>query len=570
MRENVTISYRGASYEIGRGPHFYGIWVVGAPQPQPVEWWPETPEGWSSAWARFTAIEAPGTIAAVRPAASGATRPAPWTSGPAPGPATQPGMSQPGTTQPVVSSQAFPAGGPSAQPVMATQATQATMTPTPVGDPAALAAQPGMPAAAPPDQPTGWAGQLAKARAQAGWQAMAAAGLLVLGVVLGIASLFPTYLYGASLASNTSNLVPHVIYLLPWAGGAALIALGGARMRLGALLAAGTSIVTFGLFVADAGYAIAYGSRAGAGAGLVLGLLGWLACAIGSGLAVRAQLTPASAAGSGRPQKSAVKHLLTIVAALAALGTAITFAPSWDGYTLRIASGASSYQTAGNAFANPGWVITGDLLTMIAVVLVVVVAALWRPVREGAWLLAGAVIPMAAQAISALILVGQPTSPAQFGFSQSEASAAGLTITNSLTPAFWLFCGFVLVLMLGCVWLLVSPRATALDRPAQRHPHGPADGPPGGWPYAWPHPFAGGTPGTPQAGSPQPGFPQPGAAQPWAPQAGQQSAGAAQPDAPRNTGLDILDPDRDNTDPDILDSAQGKVEPGTPEHGAGD
>ena len=62
MRENVTISYRGAGYEIGRGEHFYGIWAVAAPQSQPLEWWPETPEGWTGAWSRFTAIETPGTI----------------------------------------------------------------------------------------------------------------------------------------------------------------------------------------------------------------------------------------------------------------------------------------------------------------------------------------------------------------------------------------------------------------------------------------------------------------------------------------------------------------------------
>jgi hypothetical protein len=515
VRENVTISYRGASYEIGRGPHFYGIWVVGAPQPQPVEWWPETPEGWSSAWARFTGIEAPGTIAAVRAAASGAARPAPsWAPGPGPasqafgptGPATQPGP----ITQDFPAGPAYPPGDPGAQP---------TMAPTPVGHPAALAAQPGAETA----QPTGWPGQPAQAGARAGVQGLAAAGLLVIGVALGIASLFPSYLFGSSLAADASNLWPHVIYLAAWAGSALLILLGGARLRMGALLAAGTSIVTFGLFVADAGQAIAYGSRAEWGAGLVLGLLGWLVCALGSGLAVR--LHQAGQPNPGRPQPFAARHLLTVVAALAALGTAITFAPSWDGYTLRAANGASSYVQLGDAFKNPGWVITGDILVMIAVVLTVVLAALWRPVREGAWLLAGAVIPMAAQAISAFIQVGQPTPPAQFGISAGEAQQAGLTITNSLTPAFWLFCAFVLVLMIGCAWLLLSSRATALDTPPQR---GQAHyGPAGPGPYSWPHPFT---------GAPQPAAPSP--AQP--------------PQTTENHGLDILGSSA--TEPDILDS----------------
>src|SRR5204862_5062571 len=82
MREIVAIWYRGASYQIGRGRDFYGIWVAGELTSQPVERWPLTREGWYAAWARFTAIEAPGTIVAASPP------PAATTSGPQPaGPA---------------------------------------------------------------------------------------------------------------------------------------------------------------------------------------------------------------------------------------------------------------------------------------------------------------------------------------------------------------------------------------------------------------------------------------------------------------------------------------------------
>ena len=65
MPENVTISHRGAQYEIGRAEHFYGIWPAGSSEPRPLEWWPDTPEGWSGAWARFTSLETPGTIVPV-------------------------------------------------------------------------------------------------------------------------------------------------------------------------------------------------------------------------------------------------------------------------------------------------------------------------------------------------------------------------------------------------------------------------------------------------------------------------------------------------------------------------
>ena len=70
MRENVTIAYRGASYEIGRGHGYYGIWAAGTQGSQPLQRWPETPEGWYGAWSRFIGVESPGTIAPVaRPAA---------------------------------------------------------------------------------------------------------------------------------------------------------------------------------------------------------------------------------------------------------------------------------------------------------------------------------------------------------------------------------------------------------------------------------------------------------------------------------------------------------------------
>jgi hypothetical protein len=76
--ENETILYRGASFEIGRGPGFYGIWPAGAPRPPSIEWWPETPEGWNGAWLRFTELEAPGAIVPVGrvtgPVANASTR----------------------------------------------------------------------------------------------------------------------------------------------------------------------------------------------------------------------------------------------------------------------------------------------------------------------------------------------------------------------------------------------------------------------------------------------------------------------------------------------------------------
>jgi hypothetical protein len=398
--DKVTIAYRGATYEIGRGADYFGIWAVAGPRSQPQEWWPETQEGWSDAWTRFTALEAPDAITSV-------------------------GRN---TTQ----SGERTGAGPRFAPAIG---------------------------------------------ARAG--ATVAALLIGVGVALGIAGLFPDYLGGTSLAAQPDNLVAHVIYLAVWTAGAVLISLGGTRLRIGALLATGLSIVTFGLFLADAGTPIAGGAHL-AGAGLVLSLLGWLACAVGSALAFVIQTdhraAPVTASGSaaaigsataGRrlvslrwPRGAAVGPSVLLI--LAGLGAAAAFAPAWDSFTLRTAAGQTQTLTAGNAFSDPGPVIAGNVAVMVALAAVIIVAALWRPVRYGAFLLAGAIIPMVAEAISAIVQAGEATSPTQFGFTPAQASQLGLTISNGLTPAFWIYCVFVVILVVSCVWMLFTPDEAAV------------------------------------------------------------------------------------------------------------
>jgi hypothetical protein len=310
------------------------------------------------------------------------------------------------------------------------------------------------------------------------------------GVVLGIAGLFPAYLAGASLSSQPAQLVPHAIYLAVWAASTVLILLGGVRLRLGALLGVGISVVTFGLFFADAGTAIAAGAHT-AGWGLWLSLLGWLACAAGSVLAFlfRSAAAPPADGTRGwlarpgylhRPRGSELGPVVLLV--LAGLGVAAAFAPAWDSYTLHTAAGQSQSLTAGNAFSNPGLVIAGDVAVMIALAAVVIVAALWRPLHHGALLLAGAVIPMVAQAVSALIQAGEATSPTQFGISPTEATQIGLTINSGVTPAFWIYCGFLVALVVSCAWMLFTPHQ-ATGTPGEVF--APAPGPAGGT-YAYP------------------------------------------------------------------------------------
>jgi hypothetical protein len=388
--DNVTIAYRGATYEIGRGRDYFGLWTLDGPRSQPLEWWPETEEGWSAAWARFAALETPDTI-------------------------------------------------------------------TPAGRDA--------------DQPAerGAVAQRFGAAAGTRGSALAAALLLGVGVALGIAGLFPDYLNGASLASQSDDLVAHAIYLAVWTASAVLIVLGGPRMRIGALLATGLSIVTFGLFLADAGTPISGGAHL-AGAGLVLSLLGWLACAAGSAAAFWTTTARSAGAGPGtstarrwiplgRPRGAALGPAILLI--LAGLGAAAAFAPAWDSFTLRAASGQSQTLTAGNAFADPGAVIAGNVAVMVALAAVVIAAALWRPARHGAVLLAGAVIPMAAQAISAIIQAGEPISPTQFGFTPAQVDQLGLTVSAGLTPVFWVYAVLVVVLIVSFAWMLFTPQEAA-------------------------------------------------------------------------------------------------------------
>ena len=431
MRESVTTWYRGAGYQLGRGPLGYAIWPAGGPPEQPLEQWPETPAGWSAAWARFNAVEAPGTIVHLAPPA-----------GPVSG-------------SPAAPVSALPASGPTAVQVSGPQAAQVSGPPAASGSwrpaagpfpPGAGLASPGVPSAWPGIRP-GWAG------ARRG-SALSAAILLVAGVALGLAGLFPAYLSAASLAQQPANLVPHVIYLAVWTASALLIASGGTRQRAGALLALGMSIVTFGFFFADLGTVISGGAHL-LGAGLVLGLAGWLACTAGSVLAFRLRAADAPR----KLEKGQTGPVVTLaIAVLAAVGAAVAFAPSWDSYTLRTAAGLTNSLTAGNSFANPAPVIVGNVAVMVTLVAVVVAAALWRPVRLGAVLLAGAAIPMAAQAISALVQVSEPVSAADFGISPAQAAQAGLTISTGLTPAFWIYCAFVVALLVTGAWMFMPKR----------------------------------------------------------------------------------------------------------------
>jgi hypothetical protein len=425
--EKAVISHRGEKYEIGRGKRFYGIWAVGAPYDAPVDRWPETHDGWGQAWMRFTAIEVPGTIAPVRSERSG-----------------------------LRSALRFGRGVTAADPAAA--------------DPAEGAA----------------VGATARRR-HGGTALLVGEGLLVLGVVLGLAGLFPDYAGGQSLLSQSDQVVPHLCYVIAWAASAGLIALSVSRprtARLGALFALGLSAVTFGLFLSDLGEVTS--GTASLGSGLVVSLLGWLACTVGAAFALVASgrdadqaVTESPGAGRGWPARPTRAHAGPLaLLVLAGIGTAAAFAPSWDSYTVtQAATGTPQTYLEGNAFSNPGVMIAGSVAVMVAVVAVAALAALWRPARQGALLLAGAIVPLAAQAISALIQIRQPAY-GLFGLTQAQAKADGVTIAAGVTPIFWVYVVFVIALLVSCAWLITTPGQSVI--PVVPSPWMPPAGPEAG------------------------------------------------------------------------------------------
>ena len=437
MPEKAIISHRGEKYEIGRGKRFYGIWVVGAPYEAPVDRWPETRDGWEQAWTRFATVEVPGTIAPVRTQRSGL-----------------------GT-------------------MLKSRRATAEVEADPVGGSAAGAAGAAV------------SGVAAAAR-RGGTALLVGEGLLVLGVVLGLAGLFPDYAGGQSLLSQGDQVVPHLCYVIAWAISAGPIALSVSRpraARLGALFALGLSAVTLGLFVCDIGEVVSGG--ASLGTGLIVSLLGWAACTAGAAIALVASCRdtdPANGRGQagsadcGWPAKPARSHLGPLaLLVLAGVGTAAAFAAAWDSYTVaQAALGTVKTVQEGNAFSNPGLVIAGNVAVMVAVVVVAVLAALWRPARQGALLLAGAIIPLAAQAVSALIQIGQPPY-SFFGLTQAQAAQDGVTISSGVTPIFWVYCVFVVSLLISCAWLLTAPGHPAVPAsPWTPSPHGDGTWAPGG------------------------------------------------------------------------------------------
>jgi hypothetical protein len=454
--ENETILYRGPNFELGHGPGFYGIWPTGSPRPPSIEWWPDTPDGWQGAWARYNALETPGSITMVSPPTAAA-------------------------------------GHLGTRAVLAVGLLAAGI----ICGIAGL-----FPAYLSGSSLTDSASQLIPhVFYLAGWTASLALILLggarlKVGVLLSLGLSIVTFGFFFADAGEVIAAGEHLM-----GAGLALSLIGWLACAAGSVAALPLQAGFFRRSVAQIRSTFAPAPGAQAPQPMMPPAAPWTPnpaapwtpnptappypsappAPSASPASPGAEPGPGVPAGPGGPyapnpaygayqpppasrwsNPASRRAVVTVaVAAVAALGAAITFAPSWDSYTLRTAAGAVHTLTAGNAFSNPAAVIVGDVAVMVALVLVAVAATLWRPLRLGAVLLAGAVIPMVAQAISALAQLGEGVSPTEFGISRAQASQLGLTISQSLTPVFWFYCAFVVILAVICGWLFVAPHRTA-------------------------------------------------------------------------------------------------------------
>jgi hypothetical protein len=473
--ENETILYRGASFELGHGPGFYGIWPSGSPRPPSIEWWPDSPDGWQGAWARYNALEVPGSITMVSPQ-----------------------QQQQRQAAGHLGTRALLAAGLLAAGIICGLAGLF---------PAYLAGS----------SLTSQASQvIPHVFYLAGWLTslvliLLGGARLRVGVLLSLGLSVVTFGFFFSDAGEVIADGSHImgaglaLSLIGWlacaAGSVVALPLGAGSFRRSVAQLRSTFAPAPAAPAPQAAPApatqfppaaapeaepaseadpapeaepapeeetAAPGSVAAAAEVPPHGGLWTSPVPATPPYAPNVAYAPNTAYGAYQPARSsrwsnpvARRAILTVsVAVLAAIGAAITFAPSWDSYTLRTAGGTVHTLTAGNAFSNPAAVIVGDVAVMVALVLVAAIAALWRPARLGAVLLAGALIPMVAQAISALAQLGEAVSPTQFGISSAEASQLGLTISQGVTAVFWIYCVFVVALAVICGWLFAKPRRT--------------------------------------------------------------------------------------------------------------
>ena len=138
-------------------------------------------------------------------------------------------------------------------------------------------------------------------------------------------------------------------------------------------LAAGIAGVELGFLIADLAATLQGSARTTPGV--------WLAFAA-LVMGVAGVLLGASTVPMGSPRLRPYNqslHPRALVTTLLALLAVAAFLPSWDRYEVVDSAGQTLTVTLGNAFAQPGGVMAGELVAAFAIGVIAILGAFWAP-----------------------------------------------------------------------------------------------------------------------------------------------------------------------------------------------
>ncbi len=157
-----------------------------------------------------------------------------------------------------------------------------------------------------------------------------------------------------------------------------------------------------------------------------------VAAAVDSGDSTDA-LPVAAAVGSGEGPPERSLHW-TVLLGILGLATAGAFIPSWDHYVAVVGSTGQSFSSnVGYAFSGRWEEILGNVLVVMALAAVPIAASRWRNRAAGAAAVAGALMVLASQLVSAVVQVDQAVPSSAFGLTPRQYSQYGVRAGVKLT-----------------------------------------------------------------------------------------------------------------------------------------
>jgi hypothetical protein len=282
--------------------------------------------------------------------------------------------------------------------------------------------------------------------------------LLLVATGLAVGGLFPKYtLDAAPSTSSTSAVLLHVVPAGAWfLGGVAVLSLRPAAIRAGNALAAGASLVTFGITIVEISQLI--GSKESLGAGfymeLASGLVALLAALIGS-LVLRRSTTERGLAWP---------RLWTLVpAVIAGAGFVVADTQSWQHEKIVEATKHQSASINVPAQFDARWeVIAGQIVIVVALVAFTVLASQWRRRRAGGAFIAGAVVGFASYALPTYVTNEHPLSRFSAAVLK-ELKQEKITFSIHFLWWYWAAVGAAAVIAVVGLALLMSARGESAE-----------------------------------------------------------------------------------------------------------